>query len=137
MYWTCPVYIFSESVIKYYYYYYYYTNVFVFNFINFWLGCSAQHRLWLKRPMWNGSLYCKHHIYVWFLVGWSCCPPFCMLVCLLLQPSVCLSLSYSTPQLCAIGCKALPGHNVNVDSLHISYADIFISPSPSIDVGIK
>ena len=27
------------------------SNVFVFNFINFLLGCSAQCRLWMKRPM--------------------------------------------------------------------------------------
>ena len=32
-----------------------------------------------------------------------------------------------TPPLCAISCKALPGHSVDVDSLHVSYADIFIS----------
>ena len=31
--------------------------------------------------------------YVWFRVGWSCCPPFCVLVCLLLQPLVSLPLS--------------------------------------------
>ena len=28
---------------------------------------------------------------------------------------------------CTISCKALPGHSVDVDSLHISYADIFVS----------
>ena len=33
----------------------------------------------------------------------------------------------STPSLCTISCKALPGHSVDVDSLHISHADIFIS----------
>ena len=31
--------------------------------------------------------------HVRFRVGWSCCPPFCVLVCLLLQPSVSLPLS--------------------------------------------
>ena len=36
-------------------------------------------------------------------------------------------LFWSTPPLCAISCKAIPGHSVDVDSLHISYADIFIS----------
>ena len=36
-------------------------------------------------------------------------------------------LPQSTPPLCAISCKALPGHSVDVDSLHISYAEIFIS----------
>ena len=34
---------------------------------------------------------------------------------------------YSTPPLYAISCKTLPGHSVDVDSLHISYADIIIS----------
>ena len=33
----------------------------------------------------------------------------------------------STPPLCAISCKALPGRSVDVDSLHVSYADILIS----------
>ena len=41
----------------------------------------------------NDSLYCRHNIYVWFRIGWSCCPLFCVLVCLLLQPSVSLPLS--------------------------------------------
>ena len=36
-------------------------------------------------------------------------------------------LLQGTPPLHAISCKALPGHSVDVDSLHISYADIFIS----------
>ena len=36
-------------------------------------------------------------------------------------------LFYGTPPLCAISCKALPGHSVDVDSLHISHTDIFIS----------
>ena len=36
-------------------------------------------------------------------------------------------LFYGTPPLCTISCKALPGHSVDVDSLHISHADIFIS----------
>ena len=30
---------------------------------------------------------------VWFRVGWSCCPTFCVLACPLLQSSVCLPLS--------------------------------------------
>ena len=34
---------------------------------------------------------------------------------------------YSTPPLYAISCKTLPGHSVDVDSIHISYADIFIA----------
>ena len=78
----------------------------------------------------SGSLCCKHHISVWSRVGWSCCPPFCVLAGPLRQSSVSLPLSWgvvfnSTPPLCAISCKALPGHSVDVDSLHISYADIF------------
>ena len=36
-------------------------------------------------------------------------------------------LFQSTPPLRAIGRKALPGHSVDVDSLHVSYADIFVS----------
>ena len=36
-------------------------------------------------------------------------------------------LFYGTPPLCTISCKALPGHSVDVDSLHISRADIFKS----------
>ena len=64
-------------------------NVFVFNFINFLLGCSSVVYGW-KDQCRNGSLCCRHHIYVWFRVWWSCC----MLVCLLLQLSVCLPLSW-------------------------------------------
>ena len=38
-----------------------------------------------------------------------------MLVCPLLQPSVCLHVLFqSTPPRCAISCKALPGHSVDV-----------------------
>ena len=36
-------------------------------------------------------------------------------------------LLQGTPQPCTISCKTLPGHSVDADSLHISYADIFIS----------
>ena len=36
-------------------------------------------------------------------------------------------LLQGTPPLCSISCMALPGHSVDVDSLHISYADIFIT----------
>ena len=36
-------------------------------------------------------------------------------------------LFHDTPPLCAVSCKALPGHSGDVDSLHISHADIFIS----------
>ena len=32
-------------------------------------------------------------IQAWFRVGWSCCPPFYVLVCPLLQPAVCVPLS--------------------------------------------
>ena len=40
----------------------------------------------------------------------------------------CLEVLFqSTPPLRAIGRKALPGHSVDVDSLHVSYADIFVS----------
>ena len=40
----------------------------------------------------------------------------------------CLEVLFSsTPPLCAISCKTFPGHSVEVDSLHISYADIYIS----------
>ena len=39
----------------------------------------------------------------------------------------CLELLFqSTHPLCAISCKALPGHSIDVDSLHISYTYIFI-----------
>ena len=38
-----------------------------------------------------------------------------------------ISLFKGTPSLCTISCKALPGHSVDVDSLHISHAYIFIS----------
>ena len=50
-----------------------------------------------------------------------------MLACQLLQSSVYRPLSSNV--VCAISCKAFPGHtgSVDVDSLHISYADIFIS----------
>ena len=42
--------------------------------------------------------------------------------------SPCLEVLFqSIPPLRAIGRKALPGHSVDVDSLHVSYADIFIS----------
>ena len=64
-----------------------------FNFLNLLLGCSSVAYDW-KYQCGNGSLYCRPHIYVWFLVGWSCCPPFCVLVCPLMQPSVCLPLSW-------------------------------------------
>ena len=43
-------------------------------------------RLRLKRP--KHYLCCRHHMYVWSQVWWSCCPPTCVLVCLLLQSSV-------------------------------------------------
>ena len=66
---------------------------FVLKFINFWLGCSSVAYGW-KDQCGNGSLYCRHHVYVWFRVGWSCGPPYCGLVCPLLQPSVCLLLSW-------------------------------------------
>ena len=36
-------------------------------------------------------------------------------------------LLQDTPPPCTISCKALPGHSVDEDSLHISCADIFIS----------
>ena len=36
-------------------------------------------------------------------------------------------LLQGTPPPFTISCKALPGHSVDVDSLHISYADISIS----------
>ena len=36
-------------------------------------------------------------------------------------------LLQGTPHPVRSSCKALPGHSVDVDSLHISYADIFIS----------
>ena len=36
-------------------------------------------------------------------------------------------LMYCFRALCAISCNALSGHSVNIDSLHIYYADIFIS----------
>ena len=40
----------------------------------------------------------------------------------------CLEVLFqSTPPLRAIGRKALPEHSVDVDSLHVSYADIFVS----------
>ena len=40
----------------------------------------------------------------------------------------CLGTLYpDTPALCAVSCKALPGHTVDVNSLRISQADIFIS----------
>ena len=40
----------------------------------------------------------------------------------------CLEVLFqSTPPLRAISRKALPGHSVDVDSLHVSYADIFVS----------
>ena len=39
----------------------------------------------------------------------------------------CLEVLFqSTPPLRAISRKALPGHSVDVDSLHVSYADIFV-----------
>ena len=37
-------------------------------------------------------------------------------------------LLQGTPPPCTISCKTLPGHSVDADSLHISYADIFVSP---------
>ena len=47
-----------------------------------------------------------------------------MIVCInVFKKKKCLG----TPQLCTISCKALPGHSVDVDSLHMSHADIFIS----------
>ena len=82
-------------------------------------------------PSVTGSICCWYHIYVWSHVGWSRCPPFCVLAGPLLQSPVgfpCLKvLVESTPPLCAVSCKTLPGHSVDVDSLHISYAYIFIS----------
>ena len=36
-------------------------------------------------------------------------------------------LLQGTPPSCKISCKALPGHSVDADSLHISCADMFIS----------
>ena len=40
----------------------------------------------------------------------------------------CLEVLFqSTPPLRAISCKALPGHSVDVDSLHVSYADTSVS----------
>ena len=68
-------------------------NVFVFNLINFLLGCSSVAYGWIDQCG-SGSLYCRHHIYVWFRVGCSCCPPFYDLACSLLQPSVCLPRSW-------------------------------------------
>ena len=59
------------------------------------------------------------HIYVWCWVWCNCCP---LVACPLLQSSVYLPslevLFQSTPPLRAISCKALPGHSVDVDSLH-------------------
>ena len=62
--------------------------------------------------------------YVWFRVGWSCCPPFCVLACPLRQSSVCLPLS---PGFVLEHFSTLQWHSVDVDILHISHADIFIS----------
>ena len=63
--------------------------------------------------------------------SWSCCPPLCVLACPLRQSSVCLSLSYGVvlghSSTFTISCKALPGHSVDADCLHISHADFFIS----------
>ena len=54
----------------------------------------------------------------------------CSLVCCCSHQFVfpCLEvLLQGTPPPCTISCKALPRHSVDVDSLHISYADIFIT----------
>ena len=40
----------------------------------------------------SGSLSYRYHM--WFRVGWSCCPSFCVFACPLLQTSVCLPLSW-------------------------------------------
>ena len=43
-------------------------------------------------------------------------------------PFPCLEVLFqSTPPFRAISRKALPGHSVDVDSLHVSYSDIFVS----------
>ena len=74
------------------------------------------------RPPFSHSWIRHCHLYVWFRVGWSCCPPFCVLVCLLLQPSVYLPLSLfqSTHPLPAISRKALPGHIVSISTTFMS-----------------
>ena len=64
---------------------------------------------------------------VWFLVGWSFCPPFSVFACPLLQSSVYLPLSLGVVLEHSSTLCYQPGHSVDVDSLHISYADIFIS----------
>ena len=51
-------------------------------------------------------------------------------VCALLSAGSIISLSFPVLMCCfraLLHCKALPGHSVDVDSLHISHADIFIS----------
>ena len=64
---------------------------------------------------------------------WSCCLPFCVLACPLLQSSELASpvFRYCYRALLhfvrSAAIKALPGHIVDVDGLHISHADIFIS----------
>ena len=77
------------------------------------------------------AIFVADNTCVWLWVGWSCCPPFCVLACPLLQSSVCFPclevLLQGTPPRCTISCKTLPGHSVDADSLHISCADIFIS----------
>ena len=56
----------------------------------------------------------------------SACPFVCCCSHQFLFP--CLEVSFqSTPPLRAISGMALPGHSVDVDSLHVSYSDIFVS----------
>ena len=35
------------------------------------------------------AIFVADNTCVWLWVGWSCCPPFCVLACPLLQSSVC------------------------------------------------
>ena len=89
-----------------------------------------QRRLWLKRPMgeWQSLLQTSHLCVVSGRME--------LLLSFLrarLSAAVAISLSstvvlfQSTHPLRSISRKALPGHSVDVDSLHVSYADIVVS----------
>ena len=63
-------------------------------------------------------------------VGWNSCFPFCVPDCLLLQWRVlflCLQVLVEGTASCVVSRKALPGHSVDIDSLHVSHADIIVS----------
>ena len=64
---------------------------------------------------------------MWLWVGWSYCPPFCVLACPLFVFPCLEVLLQGTPPPCTISHNTLPRHSVDADSLHISCADIFTS----------